>query len=477
MQEDITYWAFKHKPGTDGSFESILYVEKALKLKSAIMQYEYGYQDQKKVTQNWKRLLDIKIGDIIFLRGDTNIHAYGVVIKPRKEPDEIISIDKILNNPKSNQYRSDKYSGCISFEESDVFYEDLAEGEQEWGQRIDVDNWHFFHKKGIYAQSKEYYLEGESDYGVLKQMKNIRAKEIMSELENAKLGKIGKKAKDLLYINKNLILTGAPGTGKTYLAREIAKTMNAEIEFVQFHPSYDYTDFVEGLRPIKKGGSELSFDLKDGIFKRFCKLALKNLLDSKKTTNNSTKKNFVLIIDEINRAEISKVFGELFFSIDPGYRGEKGRVKTQYSNLLDVGDVFYDGFFIPENVYIIGTMNDIDRSVESFDFAMRRRFAWQEIKAKDRIIMWNGVIDKWKKEAFKRMDSLNSKIESIQGLGTVFHIAPAYFLNLEKYSGDFDRLWENHLKGVLFEYLRGLPNNEDSLKDLKSAYDTPIEAE
>ncbi|WP_305155979.1 AAA family ATPase [uncultured Duncaniella sp.] len=97
-----------------------------------------------------------------------------------------------------------------------------------------------------------------------------------------------------------------------------------------------------------------------------------------------TNKPFVFIIDEINRGEISKIFGELFFSIDPGYRGKKGKVKTQYQNLItDKSDPFYDGFFVPDNVYLIGTMNDIDRSVESIDFAMRRRFAWQEIIAAD----------------------------------------------------------------------------------------------
>lgn len=365
------------------------------------------------------------------------------------------------------------------------------------------------------------------------------------------------KYTDLLLNNKNLILTGAPGTGKTYLAKEIAKAMNAEIEFVQFHPSYDYTDFVEGLRPIKKDGSELGFELKDGVFKNFCRKAInqdetdnfdelytefieelsesnveletptrkkkfKVKINSNKTcvaipdTDIGTQmsitkemikdyilfeeirdwkpytvpiakyfmKNYkvktkmvvqdekphVIIIDEINRAEISKVFGELFFSMDSGYRGIKGRVKTQYSNLQDDGDIFKDGFYIPENIYIIGTMNDIDRSVESFDFAMRRRFAWKEIKAIDRISMWSGVIDDWKEESLKRMISINSKIETIQGLGSAFHIGPAYFLKLKNYNGNFEQLWNNHLEGVLFEYLRGLPQNKILLNELKNAF-------
>ncbi len=294
---------------------------------------------------------------------------------------------------------------------------------------------------------------------------------------------------ELLKSNKNLILSGAPGTGKTYLAKQIALKMifgkdseklltDEEKElfkecfcFVQFHPSYDYTDFVEGLRPVKKDGSELGFELKDGVFKLFCKKALKD-----------EKHNFVIIIDEINRAEISKVFGELFFSIDPGYRGVEGKIKTQYSNLQEDSDTFKDGFYIPENVYIIGTMNDIDRSIESFDFAMRRRFAWKEIKAPstkngDSIPMWDVEIDGWKmsedlkREAKKKIVALNNEIETIQGLSSAFHIGPAYFLKLKNYDGDFEQLWENHLKGVLFEYLRGLPKSETNLKELKNAYD------
>ncbi|PKP28705.1 MAG: hypothetical protein CVU02_00040 [Bacteroidetes bacterium HGW-Bacteroidetes-19] len=380
---------------------------------------------------------------------------------------------------------------------------------------------------------------------------------------------------NLLTANYNLVLTGAPGTGKTFLAREIAKALNAEIGFIQFHPSYDYTDLVEGLRPTPPDeNGNIGFERKDGVFKEFCKKALKEnianevdnfeetwekLIELVKTnlsndkllkigsweyglsTKDSLKysslntpsqysftitkqnvydayqskkarpsgafqrdmedvvdfmktqlqlkdyqegailkeaenKKFVFIIDEINRGEISKIFGELFFLLDPSYRGIEHKVQTQYSNLIESGDVFSDGFFVPENVYIIGTMNDIDRSVESFDFAMRRRFAWKEIKAIDRITMWDGVIDDWKEESLKRMTSINTKIESIQGLGSAFHIGPAYFLKLKNYKGDFEQLWENHLVGVLFEYLRGLPEREKRLKELFDAYNNALES-
>ena len=193
---------------------------------------------------------------------------------------------------------------------------------------------------------------------------------------------------------------------------------------------------------------------------------LKSKIDISKA-QKTERKPFVFIIDEINRGEISKIFGELFFSIDPGYRGEKGRVQTQYQNIVEDGDIFKKGFFVPENVYIIGTMNDIDRSVESMDFAFRRRFAFKEIKADENV----GMLDKLdqKDEAINRMKNLNTAIEKIDGLSSAYHIGASYFLKLNDY-GDFDKLWEYHLEGLLREYLRGTQDVDKEIEKLKTAY-------
>lgn len=242
--------------------------------------------------------------------------------------------------------------------------------------------------------------------------------------------------------------------------------------FVQFHPSYDYTDFFDGLRPVKGVGEmEIGFELRNGAFKSLCMKAKTAWEEDKLKTD---KRKFVFIIDEINRAEISKVFGELFFAIDPGYRGEKGTIKTQYANLQTLDTCFTnpddDYFYVPENVFIIGTMNDIDRSVESFDFAMRRRFCWEEISARERMSMWDGQIDPWKQEASFRMISLNEAIDQTEDLGSSYHIGPAYFLKLKENEGSFQGLWKNNISVILKEYLRGIPGWQVQYEQLKSAY-------
>ncbi len=269
---------------------------------------------------------------------------------------------------------------------------------------------------------------------------------------------------------------------------------------IQFHPSYDYTDFVEGLRPFQDTNRNIGFERKDGAFKTLCVTALKN-----------PNKNYVMIIDEINRGEISKIFGELFFSIDPDYRGTKGDVRTQYANMQTSPNAFddtlgiiepknYGHFFVPENVYIIGTMNDIDRSVESMDFAFRRRFAFQEITAKESQKMLEDE-EAWGKDnegksrkpvndiqtIKDKMDALNNLIwhnakegepedaKCIEGLSSAYHIGASYFLKLVNYkkedgSFDYDKLWEYHLEGLLREYMRGMPSVSENIKRLAKAF-------
>ena len=179
-------------------------------------------------------------------------------------------------------------------------------------------------------------------------------------------------------------------------------------------------------------------------------------------------KKYVFIIDEINRGEISKIFGELFFSIDPGCRGKAGEVSTQYTNMHAEPE---KKFYIPPNVYIIGTMNDIDRSVDSFDFAMRRRFRFIEIRARDTQFMLEHLGDKkLVKEATERMNRLNTAILAVDGLNENYQIGAAYFLKLKEKTVGFDELWRDYLEPLLQDYVRGLYDEKAMIRQLYLAY-------
>ncbi|MFR5523299.1 MAG: AAA family ATPase [Lachnospiraceae bacterium] len=192
---------------------------------------------------------------------------------------------------------------------------------------------------------------------------------------------------------------------------------------------------LESGRSLKNKGYHVLFGKTFATQGYSYDFAIYKAIKAKKSTVSKAKakqeelKKYIFIIDEINRGEISKIFGELFFVIDPGYRGKAGEISTQYSNLhSDPGEKFY----IPENVYIIGTMNDIDRSVDSFDFAMRRRFRFVELRADERLEMLASLEnEELEAEAIRRMAALNKAIAEVEDLNENYQIGASYFLKLK----------------------------------------------
>jgi len=251
------------------------------------------------------------------------------------------------------------------------------------------------------------------------------------ELDQAKLTKIA----GLLWEKKQIIFYGPPGTGKTYLATKLARhlTEDGAVKLVQFHPSYTYEDFFEGFRPEPGGSGALTFTLRAGPFRDFAEVA---------AANPSTA--YILIIDEINRANLAKVFGELYFLLE--YRDQS--ISLQYSPDTE--------FVLPENLFLIGTMNTADRSIARIDNAMRRRFVFVELDP--RIPPVQGLLSRWlaardlPMDAALLLDELNQRIEDSDAA-----IGPSYLMDEQIYQrqGGLERVWQYQIMPLLEDLFYG----------------------
>lgn len=461
-----------------------------------LMQQRYDIQRNHIVTQLLNLVKEIRVGDVLLLTFDNIIYAYGIVVRCPFQTRQISNLQNIVS---LRQY--DYNDGIVCFEDAPAFYEDLRDGEENWGQRVSVDQWHCYGNDSTVYNSgcQSALLAGNTQQSIFEVDAKF-AQDKIKELEKQYYKKymfINNTAK-LLKSKHNIILQGAPGTGKTYNTAAIALSVlgidgvdldnhdevmkkyeelqDDRIFFTTFHQSLDYEDFVEGLKPrvqTNENGESLgvTYEPEDGIFKRACNAVVtddsKDIIEciddylqkikgfenrreiptvtgksslyvwwnegnktvSSRSTNSTsqreesyspsplniekikaqalgkgcennwqqyaqafieavkkeyyakTDKSVVLIIDEINRGNVSKIFGELITLLEADKRDRGNhpiKVTLPYSKTL---------FGVPSNLYIIGTMNTTDRSTGTLDYALRRRFAFVTLKSDPNVIV------------------------------------------------------------------------------------------
>lgn len=301
----------------------------------------------------------------------------------------------------------------------------------------------------------------------------------------------------------NAILYGAPGTGKTYAVKNslnfLCKGDTSRYEFIQFHPSFTYEDFIEGIKPkgVTKDGN-IKFELVNGVFKKFC-------MKAKADPTNA----YYFVVDEINRANLSTVFGETLSLLEKDYRHDpvknphENLIKTQYSTLIESldsadkeklaykdvkGEVY---FGVPKNVFFIGMMNDVDKSIDTFDLALRRRFKWIRKDCDYEVI--KEILFK-NKDEFENIEDyvqcaekLNEYISDELGLGKSYEFGHSFFMKIADIAKrktitktNLKQLFDEYLRPTLKEYLRAFyPENEiegvnGKLAEAFNAFKTPL---
>ena len=387
--------------------------------------------DQGNKRRIYQNFVDVKIGDILIAYESTPIKAItGICEITNKEEDNSFSFKKIehLLNPIP-------YSDITTVEElKEMEYLKNAQGSL---FKLTTEEFNV-----IYDMIRENNPITKEDFPTYTKENFLEEVYITEEKYN--------DISDLLTRKKNIILQGAPGVGKTFMAKRLAYSLIGEknpnrIESIQFHQSYSYEDFIEGYKPKGDG-----FDLEKGIFYTFCKKA-----------ENDPENNYYLIIDEINRGNLSKIFGELLMLIEDDKRGEQ--LTLAYSK---------NKFSVPKNLYIIGMMNTADRSLALMDYALRRRFSFVEVLPafnNDTFIEYkNNINNKYFNKVIDKIIDLNNEISNDVSLGDGFMIGHSYFCNLINN-------YEENLKSVLkFDILPMIREYWFDNRDMRDKWESEI---
>lgn len=355
----------------------------------------------------WQFVHEIEKGDVIFVkRGRTEILGMGVVESDYEYEEnndgEYPHIRKVSWKEKGSWQCDEKFA--LKTLTDITNYQELV-----------AKIWNFFADKDT-----EIVDEKEIEYPTYTLEDFLNEVYISEEDYNALTG--------LLRNKMNVILQGAPGVGKTFLAKRLAYSIMgvkdiSRVMMVQFHQSYSYEDSIMGFRPSASG-----FELKKGAFYNFCKKA-----------EEDSENDYFFIIDEINRGNLSKIFGELFMLIENDKRGNKNKLQLLYSDEL---------FYVPDNVYIIGMMNTADRSLAILDYALRRRFAFFDLKPGFDLDGFKAYQAALNNRSFDRLiqcvENLNAIIAADDSLGEGFCIGHSYFCNLTG-----DEIDDTKLSGIV----------------------------
>lgn len=386
-----------------------------------------------------EKILDIDLG---FSRGDNYsdrfdkfqralkdngiVEKYLEIVGKRTELPIYLELDQFFS------YIYEKYSKFFKLE-TEV---DESTGEEESNAPITVNE----DVEGGYKENTDLIPENFHESKVEEYSIEDFLKEIFVDKEEAE------ELIELLEYKNNIILQGPPGVGKTFIGKRLAYLHSgvkdsSKVKMVQFHQSYSYEDFVRGFRPSGNGG----FDLKDGIFYDLCKEATKE-----------PDKNFYLIIDEINRGNLSKIFGELLMLIEKDKRGAEYGITMTYTKPQE------EKFFVPKNLYIIGTMNTADRSLSLVDYALRRRFSFVDMEPAfnktsfREFLISSGVSEEFTLKIIDAMNILNDEIEKDDiELGKGYRVGHSYFCNidnLEEQQKWYERIIKFEIKPLLEQY-------------------------
>ena len=333
---------------------------------SFVMYFQYTVQKQGTVTQTLNTAKKIKPGDKVLLFNKNKFFGHSTFVETEVESTLETTLDDLLRNRSRNDDGE-----IVTFTDAPCIYEDLKVENGfngEWGQRLSVEGWEDIHRSGINVPGIMDNLGPNSiitntiiqlsDNSFFDFVKKVLSGEVQNSKEYKKMNEII----DLLQYKKQIILQGPPGTGKTYSAKKMAfELLGGNIpdryKLIQFHPSYTYEDFVRGIVSEIDENGNIFYQTKNKIIAEFAETA------------TASEENYVLIIDEINRANLPSVLGELIYALE--YRNEP------VQSLYDIdGD---NSITIPDNLFIIGTMNTADRSVGHIDYAIKRRFAFVDV--------------------------------------------------------------------------------------------------